>query len=76
VGISYDTDKGKLLRFLETNGIQWPQYFEGKSWENRYALQFGIYSIPTMWLLDKKGKLRDMDARGGLDDKVEKLLAE
>jgi thiol-disulfide isomerase/thioredoxin len=76
VGISFDTDKSKLLRFLETNEIKWPQFFEGKSWENRYATQFAIYSIPTMWLVDKQGKLRDMDARGGLEDKVEKLLAE
>jgi thiol-disulfide isomerase/thioredoxin len=76
VGISFDTDKSRLLRFLETNELKWPQFFEGKSWENRYAVQFAIYSIPTMWLVDKQGKLRDMDARGGLEDKVEKLLAE
>jgi thiol-disulfide isomerase/thioredoxin len=76
VGISFDTDKSRLLRFLETNEIKWPQFFEGKSWENRYATEFAIYSIPTMWLVDKQGKLRDMNARGGLDDKIEKLLAE
>jgi len=76
VSISLDTDKGKLIRFLETNEIKWPQYYEGKSWDNQYAVQFGIHAIPAMWLVDKKGKLRDMDARGGLDEKVEKLLAE
>jgi len=76
VGISLDTDKSKLLGFLETNEIKWPQFFEGKQWDNRYATQFGINAIPTMWLVDKQGKLRDMEARGGLEDKVEKLLAE
>jgi thiol-disulfide isomerase/thioredoxin len=76
VGITLDTDKSRLLRFLETNEIKWPQFFEGKSWENRYAVEFAVYSIPTMWLVDKQGKLRDMDARGGLDEKIEKLLAE
>jgi thiol-disulfide isomerase/thioredoxin len=76
VGISFDTDKSQLLRFLETNEIKWSQFFEGKSWDNRYATQFAIYAIPTMWLVDKQGKLRDMDARGGLEDRIEKLLGE
>ena len=29
-----------------------------------------------MWLIDKKGNLVDMNARTGLETKVEKLLAE
>jgi thiol-disulfide isomerase/thioredoxin len=76
VGISYDSDKNRLLRFLQSNDLKWPQYFETERKENRYATQFGIYAIPTMWLVDKTGKLRDLNARGGLEDKVEKLLAE
>ena len=38
--------------------------------------QFGIESIPTMWLIDRKGNLRDVDAREDLAAKVAKLLAE
>jgi hypothetical protein len=29
-----------------------------------------------MWLVDKKGNLRDLEARAGLAERVEKLLAE
>jgi hypothetical protein len=29
-----------------------------------------------MWLVDKKGNLRDMNARGALEEKVAKLLQE
>ena len=29
-----------------------------------------------MWLIDKKGNLRDMEARGELEGKIGKLLAE
>jgi len=76
VGISLDTDRGRLLKFLQGNDVKWPQYFETELKENRYATQFGIYSIPTMWLVDKKGKLRELSARGGLEERVEKLLAE
>jgi hypothetical protein len=45
-------------------------------WQNKYARQFGIESIPTMWLIDKKGNLRDTDAREDLAGGVQKLLAE
>jgi len=33
-------------------------------------------SIPTVWLVDKRGVLRDLNARGNLVERVEKLLRE
>jgi hypothetical protein len=56
--------------------MEWPQYFDGQEWQNKFAGQFGIESIPALWLIDKKGNLRDINARPGLSAKVEKLLAE
>ncbi len=40
------------------------------------AKEFEVFEIPTLWLVDKKGFLREIDVREGLADKVEKLLAE
>lgn len=76
VGISFDADKDALEKFVADKKMTWPQYFDGKRWENKFGREYGISSIPSMWLLDKKGILRDMNARGGLEAKVEKLLAE
>jgi thiol-disulfide isomerase/thioredoxin len=76
VGISFDQDKKKLQDFVQDKEMKWPQYFDGKGWANKFGRQYGINSIPTMWLVDKKGNLRMMEARGGLKEKVEKLLAE
>ena len=56
--------------------MTWPQFFDGKGWQNQFGLEFGIHSIPAMWLVDKKGILRDMSAREDLAAKVEKMLAE
>jgi hypothetical protein len=56
--------------------MPWPQYFDGKQWDNDFGRQFGIQSIPTMWLVDKTGNLRDLNAREDLAEKVTKLLAE
>jgi thiol-disulfide isomerase/thioredoxin len=76
VGISFDREKEKLVKFVQDQKMTWPQYFDGKQWDNVYGKQFGIQSIPTMWLVDKKGNLRDLNGREDLADKVEKLLAE
>jgi thiol-disulfide isomerase/thioredoxin len=76
VGISLDKDKTKLTKFTADQKMEWPQYFDGKQWENEISTKYGIQSIPAMWLVDKKGNLRDVDARGDLKGKIEKLLAE
>jgi len=76
VGISFDKDKEKLVNFTSTEKMPWPQYFDGKVWENKIGQEYGINSIPAMWLVDKKGNLRDMEARGELEEKAGKLLEE
>ena len=76
VGVSLDQEKGNLTEFVSGHGMEWPQYFDGQGWDNKLAGQFGITSIPAMWLIDKKGNLRDLHARADLSGKVEKLLAE
>jgi thiol-disulfide isomerase/thioredoxin len=76
VGISFDTEKGKLQDFVQTQDLPWPQYFDGKQWGNKFGVEYAIDSIPTMWLVDKKGVLRENNARDDLQGKVEKLLAE
>jgi len=76
VGISFDQSKDALEKFVAKEQMEWPQYFDGKGWGNKYGVQYGIHGIPSMWLVDKKGNLRDMEGREGLADKVAKLLAE
>lgn len=76
VGISFDANKEALLKFIKEKNMPWPQYFDGKAWGNKFGQEFGITAIPTMWLVDKKGVLVDMNARAQLEEKVKKLLAE
>jgi len=74
VGISFDQDKEALQKFVAKNQMAWPQYFDGKGWENAFGKRFEIHSIPTMWLVDKKGNLCDLQGRDDLEGKVAKLL--
>lgn len=76
LGISFDQDKEELESFVKKKGMTWPQYFDGRGWQSKYAQEFGISSIPSMWLVDTKGILRDLNAREDLAAKVGKLLAE
>jgi thiol-disulfide isomerase/thioredoxin len=82
IGISCDTDKQKLERFLKEHEIAWPQYFDGQQQErNKYAQGFGIDGIPHMFFVDKKGCLRFDNVRASGDQinfekKIEVLLAE
>jgi formylglycine-generating enzyme required for sulfatase activity/thiol-disulfide isomerase/thioredoxin len=75
VGISFDRDKIALRRTTGQKRMTWPQYFDGKVWQNDYALKYGIHSIPTMWLIDKKGRVATTNGRNDLAGQVEKLLA-
>lgn len=75
VGISLDQDKSALEKFTEEHGMDWPQFFDGKGWDNEVAKRFKIRSVPTMWLLDREGRLADASPRGRLEQAIETVLA-
>ncbi|HEY6183307.1 MAG TPA: redoxin domain-containing protein [Terriglobales bacterium] len=76
VGISFDKEREALISVMKAEDVRWPQYFDGLGWENRIGQAFQISSIPTMWIVDKKGVLRDINGRQRLTAKIEKLLSE
>jgi len=76
VGISLDTDRTALERFVKEKGLLWPQYFDGKGWDNTIAAKYGIHAVPSLWLVGRDGKVVDQGGRFGLDEKVTKLVAE
>ena len=80
VGINFDSNwdsgKQKLKRFVEKEKMPWPQYFDGKGWDNKFGIRYGIRGIPEMWLVDKNGDLRETNAGDGLNGKIKKLFTE
>src|SRR5665213_894666 len=76
VGISLDHGKYKLLQFVADKQIPWPQFFDDVNQDNKYAVQFDVMGIPCMWLIDKKGLVREVDAEQDFGAKVEKMLEE
>ncbi|MDB6007325.1 MAG: resA 1, partial [Prosthecobacter sp.] len=76
IGVSLDSVKEELEAFVKEKGMEWPQYFDGKGQENELFLKYKLESIPTMWLLNKKGQVVSMNAFEGMNEQVTKLLAE
>jgi len=77
VGISLDRNRSSLDNYIESNSIRWPQYFDGKYWNNDIAQQYGVRSIPATFLIDREGKIRYKSLRGKqLEVAVEKLVGE
>ena len=67
--------KQTLVAFTAKNEMPWPQYFDGIPGGNPYARQYGIDSIPSMFLLDRTGRLVTANARGPeLEAQVKRLL--
>ena len=75
-GINLDEEKDSLTNFVAEEKVAWPEYFDGKKLETKYAVEFGVKEIPALWLVDKKGILRYINADFDFDSKIERLLAE
>ncbi|HWE40680.1 MAG TPA: TlpA disulfide reductase family protein [Isosphaeraceae bacterium] len=71
LGVACD-EKAAALRAIETERMAWP-HWTGGGISGRYD----VYSFPTVVVLDAKGVIRSMDARGAnLDKLVDELLKE
>jgi thiol-disulfide isomerase/thioredoxin len=69
IGISLDQEEAKLTGFLKERGMTWAQYFDGKGWQNKLAVRYGIQSIPATFLLDGDGTIIATNLRGAALDK-------
>ena len=72
IGISLDVDETVLREFIEENPLPWRQIFDGKRYEGPLAQQYGVRSIPRMFLLDRGGKVISVNVR---DRNLSKLVA-
>jgi len=64
IGVSLDEDQPTLERFLQENHIPWQQFYDGKKWDNRLAVKYGVNVTPTTYLLDGDGKIIGLNLRG------------
>jgi len=62
VGVSLDDDAADVRKFVADQKIGWLQLFEtGAGRNNRFAAAFNINAIPSVWLIDKQGRVAAVD---------------
>jgi thiol-disulfide isomerase/thioredoxin len=77
IAINLDNEKADLDTYLQTTSLPWPQIFEPGGMESRLATEFGIISLPTMFLVDPDGKVinRSLRSSSELEIILDKNLA-
>jgi thiol-disulfide isomerase/thioredoxin len=75
VGLSFDQDKESWIKGIKDDGITWPQMSDIKGWSSIAALKYKVQGIPYTVLLDKEGKVIEVNLRGeALKDKLKTLI--
>jgi len=77
IGISLDKNRSAMDQYVAANEMGWPQFFDGKYWQNEIAMKYKVRSIPATYLIDRQGVIRYRSIRGKqLEQAVAELLKE
>ena len=79
IGISLDSKKKHVEDYIAKENIKWKIAYSGDAWKDATARDYNVNLIPSYWLIDRNGILRDFGIH--LRDKetikkaIEKLIA-
>lgn len=78
IGISLDTEKDLLMKFLSKTTLPWKIACTYKGfYKDESSILYGINSTPSTWLVDRKGVLRYNEIKGEeLKTAIESLIKE
>lgn len=62
VGVCLDATREPVGPFLQSSKVTWPQIYEEGGFQSRPALEYGVISLPTMFLVDKEGRVASRNA--------------
>jgi hypothetical protein len=66
VSISIDTYGNNWTKAIETDSLNWTNLIDIGGWHGKVINQFEIIGIPLNILLDKNGKIIDVNSTGDL----------
>jgi peroxiredoxin len=74
IGISQDREKDALTRYVAEKEIPWPQCHDA---DRKLSNQLRVAAIPTTYLIDKKGVLREIIVGAGqIEQPIKDLMKE
>ena len=75
--VSLDRKKENCTQTLRKLGLDaWPTAFSGSGWDDPLARRLGINALPTVFIFDRQGRLRTLNARQGYEPLIRQLLTE
>jgi len=75
IGVALDGDKAKLVKFLQSKPLPWPQLHEPGGLDSRLAEEFGVLALPTMVLVGADGAVVDRNVSiTGLEKQLDELI--
>lgn len=77
IGISLDRKQEDLDEYIAEEELGWKFSYSGEAWSDATVALYGVNSIPSVWLVDKEGVLREFGLRDeALAEAVAELVAE
>ena len=70
IGVSLDEDEAALRAYINENEMPWRHIFDAQKWPGDLVQQYGVRGIPAPFLIDRKGKVISVKARGRLLDEL------
>lgn len=70
------TSKKVYNDFVKDNKMTWRHFFQGSGIDSDFSKSWGVNSLPTWFLVDRKGNLRYVDAQRDSEAKIKALLDE
>ena len=75
--VSLDTKEANCTQTLEALGLSsWPTACSGSGWDDPLTRRLGINALPTVFVFDKGGRLRSLNARRDYAPFLRQLVAE
>jgi len=76
IGVNSDTDLAEIREVIKEKNITWRSFQNAQDY-GKISTRWGIRGWPSIFVLDKDGRIRYRDVRGkSMDKAVEELLAE
>jgi thiol-disulfide isomerase/thioredoxin len=74
-GVSLDENKKDWIKAIKQDRIIWPQVIDNRGWEAQTAIDWGLYQIPTSYLINKEGIIVAVDLeKNDLEKALKDLL--
>lgn len=57
LGVNLDESPERMSAVCAELGLAWPQLNDGLGWANRFVRQWGVREVPTVFVIDRAGRL-------------------